>query len=43
MSRILADYHMHTTFSPDGHCSPEEMCCAALEKGLTESLAQMET
>lgn len=36
MSRILADYHMHTLFSPDGHCSPEEMCRAALDKGLTE-------
>ncbi len=36
MDRIFADYHMHTTFSPDGHNTPREMCLAALEKGLTE-------
>ena len=36
MAKIIADYHMHTTFSPDGFDSPEAMCRAALEKGLTE-------
>ncbi len=36
MNRILADYHMHTRFSPDGRFSPREMCQAALEKGLSE-------
>ncbi len=36
MSGVRADYHMHTHYSPDGHCSPRQMCLAALEKGLTE-------
>ena len=36
MAKIHADYHLHTLFSPDGKNSPEEMCRAALEKGLTE-------
>ena len=36
MSGVRADYHMHTHFSPDGHCSPRQICLAAMEKGLTE-------
>ena len=36
MAKIIADYHMHTTFSPDGFDSPEAMCRAAMERGLTE-------
>lgn len=31
---ILADYHVHTTFS-DGKNTPEEMVLAAIEKGMT--------
>ncbi|MCB8943709.1 MAG: histidinol-phosphatase HisJ family protein [Ardenticatenaceae bacterium] len=29
------DYHVHTTFSPDGHDTPEAMCQHAVELGLT--------
>lgn len=36
MTKIIADYHLHTTFSPDGTASPEEMCRAAIQNGLTE-------
>lgn len=36
MQRIIADYHMHTTVSPDGANSMEEMCAAAVERGLSE-------
>lgn len=31
-----ADCHLHTTFSPDGHQTPEELIFAAVAKGLTE-------
>lgn len=30
------DYHMHSTFSLDGHYSPAEMCEAALARGVEE-------
>lgn len=33
---IIADYHLHTTCSPDGFSDAEEMCQAAVEKGLKE-------
>ncbi len=32
--RISTDFHMHTTFSPDAHDSPAEMCRQALALGL---------
>ena len=32
--RISTDFHMHTTFSPDAHDSPAEMCRQALSLGL---------
>jgi histidinol-phosphatase (PHP family) len=33
---ITTDYHMHSTFSPDGDHSPAQLCQRALELGLTE-------
>ena len=33
---ILTDYHMHSTFSPDGNHSPRELCRQALIYGLKE-------
>lgn len=36
LSPILTDYHMHSTFSPDGHHSPLELCQQALALGLKE-------
>ncbi len=33
---VETDYHMHSTFSPDGSDSPSELCRRALERGLTE-------
>lgn len=36
MQKIIADYHMHTTISPDGRHTIEEMCEAAVENGLKE-------
>ena len=36
MQRIIADYHTHTTISPDGVNSMEELCAAALARGLSE-------
>ncbi|WP_159438215.1 histidinol-phosphatase HisJ family protein [Massiliimalia massiliensis] len=36
MKRIVADYHMHTTVSPDGANTMEEMCEAAIQKGIRE-------
>jgi histidinol-phosphatase (PHP family) len=35
-SQVLTDYHMHSTFSPDGHDSPEMLCRRALELGFIE-------
>jgi histidinol-phosphatase (PHP family) len=35
-SLITTDYHIHSTFSPDGRHSPAEICQRALEQGLTE-------
>lgn len=35
-SVIRTDYHMHSTFSPDGHHTPEKMCRQALELHLAE-------
>ncbi|MCB9076170.1 MAG: histidinol-phosphatase HisJ family protein [Anaerolineaceae bacterium] len=35
-STLTTDYHMHSTFSPDGDHSPEMMCRQALDLGLTE-------
>jgi histidinol-phosphatase (PHP family) len=32
--QILADYHMHSTFSPDGNEPPEALCRQALALGL---------
>lgn len=32
---MRADFHMHTEFSTDAHCSPEEMVLGAIKKGLT--------
>lgn len=32
----VADYHMHSNVSPDGHASMEDMCLAALRMGLKE-------
>lgn len=32
----MFDYHMHTTVSFDGHCSAEQMICAAEKAGLKE-------
>lgn len=32
---MLTDYHLHTTFSKDGKQSPDELCRAALSKGVT--------
>ena len=34
--KITTDYHMHSTFSPDGDDSPEVLCQQALRLGLTE-------
>lgn len=34
--KIRTDYHLHSTFSPDGHDSPATLCRRALELGLTE-------
>ncbi|MGI5893691.1 MAG: histidinol-phosphatase HisJ family protein [Candidatus Merdivicinus sp.] len=36
MSKISADYHMHTHFSPDSRSEPEKMCEAAIAAGLRE-------
>lgn len=36
MSGIIADYHMHSTISPDGFSTAEEMCQAAIDRGLQE-------
>lgn len=33
---ILTDYHMHSTFSPDGDDSPESLCQQALRLGLQQ-------
>jgi histidinol-phosphatase (PHP family) len=33
---ILADYHMHSTYSPDGDDPPEALCRQALALGLVE-------
>lgn len=33
---ITTDYHIHSTFSPDGHDTPETICRYALAAGLTE-------
>jgi len=33
---IPLDYHIHTTFSPDGSAAPEAMCRRAIELGLPE-------
>jgi histidinol-phosphatase (PHP family) len=33
---IPTDYHMHSTFSHDGHGTLDEMCRAALARGLSE-------
>ena len=30
---MIADMHVHSTFSPDGISTMEEQCIAALEKG----------
>ena len=35
-STLTTDYHMHSTFSPDGDHTPEMMCRRALDLGLTE-------
>ena len=35
-SCITTDYHIHSTFSPDGHHTPAEICRHALDRGLTE-------
>ena len=35
MKITKTDYHVHTTFSPDGHDTPEAMCWRAIELGLT--------
>lgn len=32
----MFDYHIHTTVSYDGHCSPEEMARAAVNAGMQE-------
>ena len=33
---LLTDYHMHSTFSPDGDHSIEQLCARAVELGLRE-------
>lgn len=33
---VHTDYHMHSTFSLDGHNTPQELCRRALHLGLTE-------
>ncbi|HTX91479.1 MAG TPA: histidinol-phosphatase HisJ family protein [Anaerolineales bacterium] len=33
---IPQDYHVHTTFSPDGHAAPEELCRRAIQLGIPE-------
>jgi histidinol-phosphatase (PHP family) len=33
---IPHDYHLHSTFSEDGACSPEEMCLRAIQLGIPE-------
>ncbi|MGB1253782.1 MAG: histidinol-phosphatase HisJ family protein [Candidatus Promineifilaceae bacterium] len=35
MQTIQTDFHMHSTFSPDGNNSVRAMCSAAAKKGLT--------
>lgn len=35
MTNITTDFHMHSTFSPDGDDSPAVLCQAALAQGLT--------
>jgi histidinol-phosphatase (PHP family) len=32
---MLMDYHLHSSFSGDGHATVEEICAAARERGLT--------
>lgn len=32
----LFDYHMHSTYSSDGHCSVEKMCQGAISAGIKE-------
>lgn len=36
LQAVVTDYHMHSTFSPDGHVPPEALCRQALAVGLTE-------
>lgn len=36
MQTAVADYHMHSNVSPDGHASMEDMCLATHRKGLKE-------
>ncbi len=36
LSRIVTDYHMHSTFSPDAHDPPVELCRRALALGFSE-------
>lgn len=35
-TKIITDYHMHSTFSPDGDDPPAVLCRRALDLGLTE-------
>jgi histidinol-phosphatase (PHP family) len=36
MHTVIADYHMHTTISPDGKNNMGQMCQTAIEKGISE-------
>ncbi|WP_281818647.1 histidinol-phosphatase HisJ family protein [Vallitalea longa] len=36
MKRIYQDYHMHSSISPDGNSSMEDMCRSAIDKGFKE-------
>ncbi|MDO5425300.1 MAG: histidinol-phosphatase HisJ family protein [Eubacteriales bacterium] len=36
MRKIRYDYHVHSSISPDGRASMEEMCESAIEKGMEE-------
>ncbi|MDD2955890.1 MAG: histidinol-phosphatase HisJ family protein [Oscillospiraceae bacterium] len=36
MEHVIADYHTHSTISPDAKSPMEDMCRAAVEKGLSE-------
>ena len=37
---IVADFHVHSTFSVDGMSTMEQHCIAAIQKGIKKSVSQ---